>query len=153
MRRIVFAVMLVAWVVFGSTAFALKDYDPNGREWNGLERFSLIGDADGISIVPASEIDYAALTPSTPVILIYAKRDLDARNLARYVIDGGRILVADDFGQSDAILRRLEISRLSPGIANLPHDDYYDDNPVMPRFKPRGRHPLLERVDLSLIHI
>lgn len=143
---------VIAWFAFAlcvtsaSAGADIQDYDPDSSDWTGLSRMVDAGRTIGIEVVPSDTLDFRTLDPERPLIIVYPQRPLDVPNLSRYVVDGGRVLLADDFGNSEDFLERLEIQRVVPEPANLPHDTFANDNPALPIVTARGRHPLLEGV-------
>lgn len=142
MRWVVVGIILL----FASTASA--DYERESEAWNGLSGLETIAMSEGFKLEFVDSIDYQELERDRqPVVFIYPRSELDVRSLSRFVLDGGRVLIADDFGTSEPLLERLEIRRVVPSPGNLPHSRFVEENPALPRFEPEGRHPLLEGVD------
>jgi hypothetical protein len=123
------------------------DYEPDNRDWNGLWRLVALAEALGIEAVVHEELDYAKLDVSEPLLIVFPGEELDAKSLGRFAIAGGRVLLADDFGASGALLDRLDLERVTPVRGSVPHDQFVDENRALPRIEPSGRHPLLEDVD------
>lgn len=125
-------------------ALSAGDYGLENEEWNGLGQFLRLARAQGATLQPTTALDFSTLTPEDRLILLFPTQEIDTEELANFVIDGGRVLLADDFGTSDKILERLGISRVD--ASSVRHDAYYLDRPGLPLFKPGGRHALLEGV-------
>ncbi|MBA2662943.1 MAG: DUF4350 domain-containing protein [Bradymonadaceae bacterium] len=123
------------------------DYDPVNADWSGLRQLVELARVEGIELVHTTELDYGRLGLEDAVVIVHPQGELDVSNLANFVIAGGRILLADDFGKSEAFLSRLAVSRITMAAANLPHLNHVRDNPALPIFEPRGRHPLLVDVE------
>lgn len=123
------------------------DFDPKSESWTGLSRFIALAEAQGIEVELADSIDWNEQSPDEPIFLVYPTKGLEIANAANYVVDGGRILIADDFGASPAFLDRLDVSRVNVDMGELPHDRFVHGNRALPIFEPDGRHPLLEGVD------
>ncbi len=124
----------------------LLDYDPDSPDWTGLSRFIDAGRTVGVTLTPTQTLDFRDLDPEQPLVILYPQEPLDVPNLIRFVSDGGRILLADDFGESEALLDRLEIQRVLTDPGNLPHTTYAGGNVALPIITARGRHDLLEGV-------
>ncbi|MFU8805540.1 MAG: DUF4350 domain-containing protein [Bradymonadaceae bacterium] len=122
------------------------DYDVSNTGWAGLSNFVDIFTEADVQLRYSEELDYSTLRPEDVVVIIYPQQPLATQDLTHFVIDGGRIFLADDFGQSDAFLDRISLSRMRVAQGNLPHDEYVDDRAALPILRPRGRHPLLEDV-------
>lgn len=126
---------------------ARADYGLENFDWNGLSQFAEIARAEGIELKLSAELDYDQLDPEQPLLMIHPQQPVAVANLSNFIVAGGRALLADDFGASDALLERLGITRMVMPPANLPHTDFVDDNPALPIFTPAGRHPLLHGVE------
>lgn len=125
-----------------------RDYAMDNGDWNGLQDFMVLARAQGITLQVHERLDYESMKVDEPWIILYPQRALKASSLSRYIIDGGRVLLADDFGQSDELLARLDLSRLMPTEGALPHQEFVDQNPALPILRPRGIHPLLKDVEV-----
>jgi hypothetical protein len=117
------------------------DYGLENLEWNGLSEFLRLADSHDIELRPVSTLDYATLGPDDRLIVIYPTRELPAEQFAEFVVDGGRVLLFDDFGASTQILNRLDVERLP--ASSIPHNDHHLGRPGLPIFRPVGKHPLL----------
>jgi hypothetical protein len=122
------------------------DYDPESGAWNGLSELVALAGESEARLEVSSSLDYDALGPDDRLFIVYPEESLDVDSLASFVIDGGRVLVADDFGASGSLLDRLDIDRVTSGVQGLPQDSFARDNPALPVFSPTGVHPLLEGV-------
>lgn len=135
-------------LLYTSTATAQSpDYEPFDDTWVGLSDFVRLAEQLGIELNVADSIDFSKLDPAEPVIVIYPKQEPKTKDFVRWVVDGGRMIMADDFGESTAFLKRLEIDRFAPATHKLPHDRFYDGNKSAPVFIPRGKHKLLDGVN------
>lgn len=147
MKRLLAACVAIGAFAIAPAAWAeLIDYEPSSDDWTGLSRMTDVARTLGIELEHADSLDFRTLTPERPIFIIYPQQPLDVPNLTRFVVDGGRVFLADDFGHSEDFLERLEIQRIVPDVRNLPHDTYVNDNPALPLVSARGRHPLLEGV-------
>ena len=133
--------------VYGSTQSPPPaDYDPQSGAWNGLSTLMTVAEESDLNLTVGSRLNYDELRPSGRLFVVYPEENLDVESLASFVVDGGRLVLADDFGASGTFLERLGITRDTPGVEGLPHDSYARDNPALPVFEPTGVHPLLEGV-------
>ncbi len=123
-----------------------RDYRLANTDWNGLSQLTELARAENIELKLVSNIDFQKLKTQQPIFIIHPQQPFAVSNLTNFVFAGGRILLADDFGTSDALFDRLAISRVQMAPANLPHSEFVDNNPAFPIFKPTGRHPLLNDV-------
>ncbi len=122
------------------------DYAVDSSRWNGMSRFLDLADAVGLGVTPSEELDYGSLEPSSRLIVVYPSQALEVRELAEFVIDGGRVWLADDVGQAESFLARLDIERLGGESQELPHDRFVRGNRDLPILRPDGVHPLLTDV-------
>ncbi len=138
-----FVAMFFLWAV----AVAEEDYSLTSTEWNGLSEFLAMAEASGLEVLPTERLRWSDVDAADLVIVVYPTQELDRESLASFVIDGGRALVADDFGRSDPFLERLSLVREMPGPRGPDHESFVGQEPGWPIFTPAGRHPLLEDVD------
>lgn len=141
------ALALVATVIGPAAAAAQdRDFDPDNHEWNGLSE--LVAIADGtLSAHPVvtRELDAATLGPHDAVLLIAPGERPLAEPLVALMREGGRVVVADDYGASGAILDTFHIERRAP----LPDADALRlrGNPQLLVAHPAMQHPLAVGVD------
>ncbi len=140
---LLFTVFLVPAIAWGQ----VPDYEIEDSEWAGLSEFAGVATAEGIQLERQTDLDYSKLDRDVPLVILYPTTQLDGDSLGEYVADGGRILLMDDFGQSELLLERLEVTRVIPSPGNLPHDEFLNGNPSLPVIRPTGRHPLLVDVE------
>lgn len=140
-------VLAVAGLLDASAARAQDgDFDPDNREWNGLSE--LLGVAESsLSAHPvvARQLDASSLGPHDAVILLAPLERPLAEPLVALMREGGRVVVADDYGASGAILDTFHIERRAP----LPDADALRlrGNPQLLVAHPAMQHPLAVGVD------
>ena len=122
------------------------EYDTDSGDWNGVRDFITLAQGEGVEVITHATLDFDTLELTEPVLVAFPKNALRGESLARFVIDGGRVILADDFGQSSSFLEQLDISRVEPLQGALPHDEFLERNPGLPVVRSRGAHPLLEDV-------
>jgi hypothetical protein len=105
------------------------DYRLDSREWNGLGRLGDEVNAAGCTITPTDTLDWSTLEARDVVWFVYPRTAVDGGMLRRWLEAGGRAVLADDFGASDAALAALEIRRLRGELGNV---DRYDGNAALP---------------------
>jgi len=144
-----------AWIVLAavllgtSSAVAApgtaRDFALDSSEWNGLQELKHLASEQGVRLERGDTLDYDALDPSSPLILIHPTQPLDASSLQDFVADGGRVLIADDFGSSETLL--TEFSEPIQRVGEIPEEaavDHLNANPNLPVLVTPGRHALLE---------
>ncbi|HLU67509.1 MAG TPA: DUF4350 domain-containing protein, partial [Kofleriaceae bacterium] len=82
---------------------------------------------------------------SDVVFFLYPTARIDPTHLDSFVRNGGRVLLADDFGETDAALGRLGILRGGSDAAAA--SEFWDDQLFAPIARPLARHPLTDGVD------
>ncbi len=144
-------VLLAGAMVFAvspdATAQPLDDYEPTNAEWNGLSDFVDMAEALGTPMKYGEPLDWDTVDIEDPIILVYPSQEIDAASFSKFVVEGGRVVIADDFGESQNLLARLEITRVSPSPGSLPHEKFVGGNQALPKLTTKGRHPLLPGVD------
>jgi hypothetical protein len=123
------------------------NFEPGDTGWRGLSGFVEVGSARGIDLQSAETLDYSSLTADDRLVIVHPTSPLDVGELSEFVVNGGRILLADDFGESTRLLERLDIRRTADFPAGYPHQSFLGGNEAAPMFSPQGVHPLLEGVD------
>jgi hypothetical protein len=117
-------------LVLATRAFAsASDYRLDSREWNGLGRLRDEATAAGCAIRATEKLDWSALDARDVLWFVYPRTAVDGGMLRRYLEAGGRAVLADDFGASDAALAALDIRRLRGELHGV---DRYDDNAALP---------------------
>ena len=124
-----------------------RDYDVSSDDWNGLSGLFLLARSLDVELVHHDTLDYDAMSLDEPIVVLYPNQGLDVGSVERYVLEGGRVLVADDFGASGELLERLDLARIEPVRGTLPHDEFLDNNPALPIVRANGVHGLLEGVE------
>ena len=104
----VWLALLLLGVALSAPAVAATDYDPQSNAWNGLSQLESLASRVDVEIRHTRRLDFSTLKPSDALLLIYPKRELPAPALESFIRDGGRVIVADDFGRSEPFLRRFD---------------------------------------------
>lgn len=91
--------------------FQLADYDATSQAWNGLHTLTAVAKGLGLSVEAVDSIDWEDLGAQDIVFVLYPTTRLEPGHIAGFVRSGGRILVADDFGQAREALARLGMLR------------------------------------------
>ncbi|MBN1945910.1 MAG: DUF4350 domain-containing protein [Bradymonadales bacterium] len=112
------------------------DYDQSNIEWNGLSELRSMLEERGITPIFDQPVDLAALTVDSPLILIYprvttSESDLRVDDLLAFLADGGRLLLADDYGEGGLLSSALGVF---PRWGRLPHRQFFRSNDQLPTF-------------------
>jgi hypothetical protein len=122
-----------------------QDYDVGNSEWNGLSELYRVLLLAGREIAVSPIVNLRDLPLEQPLLLVHPTSDLPAAELVQWVEAGGRLLVADDFGSADPLMRALGVRPLAG--AN-PHATFYRENPALPLFGDVAEHPVTDGVSL-----
>ncbi len=135
---------LACAAVFFARAASAAPFDVGGRDWEGCVDFvQLAREKLGTALVVAERIDFRELRADDSLILIHPERRLDVDSLSSFMAAGGRVILLDDYGTGDALLRRYAIERRptpSRPVRALRH------NPDLAIAEPVGTHPLVRDV-------
>jgi hypothetical protein len=132
---------------FAQSVSGAQDFDPSSGAWTGLSRFIELADRQNVEVEVVDEIDWSTQSPTEALVFVYPTNGLEITNAANFAVDGGRMLIADDFGQSPAFMDRLDVTRVNVAMGDLPHERFVQQNRALPIFEPTGRHPLIDGVD------
>ncbi len=106
------------------------DYEVHHKGWNGLSDFSQLVGELGCPVAPRTVLDWDGLDGHDVLVFLYPESRIPERELVAFLSAGGRVVLADDFGQGGPALSALRIERrtspLPPGVRK------YRDNPALP---------------------
>ena len=110
-----FAKTMLCVIVMLLSASARASYDAKSSDWDGLSDFVQLAkdEAGSAEVVAGQPLDYGALGPKDAVILLHPESSLDVDSLSRFLKDGGRVVLFDDFGNGDELLRHFQIKRVA----------------------------------------
>jgi hypothetical protein len=129
-----------------SAEAASVDYAPHNTEWNGLSDFVGMAERIGLRLQHTTEIDFDKLDLDTAVFFCYPNNPFPAGEIKNFLAAGGFVIIADDFGTSEALLKEIEIARFPASFLSL--DEFYRGKPALPHaFPTRADHPLAAGVD------
>jgi hypothetical protein len=115
------------------------DYDVNNLQgWNGLSTLAALAEGSGLQVLQRQTIDWEELDSNDLLLLIYPTNHLDSGNLVTFIRNGGRVLIADDFGAGDSVLGKLGARRTFAVEAT----EYHDNHLFAPIAHPVGKHQL-----------
>ena len=139
-------VAIVVCVLWSAPAMT-EDFATQSEEWHGLSDFVELLEVQQRDVREVQRLEWADVDADDAIIIVYPDEELDVDSLASFVVDGGRVMLADDFGASGSLLERLNLDRRTPEPDELPHDDFVDDHRGWPRFDVGGGHPMIDGVD------
>jgi hypothetical protein len=112
-------VALTSLAVTGS-ASAQGDYDPRADAWNGLGQLVRIAEDSGAIVEIPDRLDVGTLRPDDALLVVYPTRDLPVAGLAGFLRAGGRLALADDYGNGRELLNLYRISRQDSTSVDAP---------------------------------
>ncbi len=123
---------------FSAAADNSTDYGFGEQGWNGLSQ--LVGEAAaaGVAVGVKERLDLSGLRPGDGVLIVYPTRRLPRADLAAFMYEGGRVAIADDFGEGPSLLAGFHIQRGAPPTDGL----RLRDNRNLRIAMPGARHPL-----------
>jgi hypothetical protein len=92
--------------------------DPTGQDWEGLSGLVELAQSElgPGRVVVTRQLDYSdvggGLRPSDGVLLVHPETTLDTDSLSRFMKDGGRVVLLDDYGTGDELLLHFGIDRV-----------------------------------------
>jgi hypothetical protein len=88
-------------------------FDPEGQDWEGLSQLVQTARSElGTQRVALSPtLPLGELAREDGILLIHPERSLDVDELSAFMRAGGRVLLLDDYGTGDDLLRRFGIRR------------------------------------------
>jgi len=108
------ALALVILLAAAPTAGADElDYLPDNPEWNGCTDLASLARGMQLRIELLEQLDWSRLPETSTLLMLYPTADLDPQDLVRFLQNGGKVLLADDFGRSDPLLLSLGIRRVA----------------------------------------
>lgn len=122
------------------------DYASDSTDWNGLARLIGLARGLGLEVEATDAIDWEELGAEDILFVLYPQSRLEPSFLAAFVRNGGRVLLADDYGNSHEALGRLGMLR--EDVDGVDADRYHADRayaPIARVWKPD--HPLAKDVD------
>lgn len=144
------AIVLVCGAL-GSALAQLGDAPRSGRSiakgagWDSLDGFlelarAQLGDA---RVIVTQRLDYATLSRDDALVLVHPVGDLDLASLSRFLHDGGRLILLDDFGDGDLLLAHFGMAR-KPLVGA---SQTMGNTPYLPVAKPSSYHQTVANVD------
>jgi hypothetical protein len=124
------------------------DYALDGSGWNGLAELLAVAAESGIEVRAPARIELSALTARDGLLLVYPVAPPPRSDLTAFMYEGGRLALADDFGQGRALLDGFRIERRAPMVAGDAQRLRGNRNVLIAT--PRVRHPLASDV-LALV--
>jgi hypothetical protein len=116
---------------------AARDYDPDSADWTGLSYLRATADEARVELRFEEALDWSTVEPSDVLLFLHPEAPIDREAALAFIDDGGRVIVADDYGASGGLLEAVGIQ---PVVTAPRHDAYFRDDPGFPAFDPEGTH-------------
>ncbi len=144
-RRVAALLAFLALFAFGWSSHAAP-FDLAGSDWEGCgELIRLARSELGTSrVVATTQIDFGQLDPKDGLLLLYPEKSLDVDELSKFMRAGGRVVLLDDFGRGESLLRHFGMERVPTPknpVESLRH------NPQLALAEPASAHPVVADVN------
>ena len=120
-------------------------FDLSGKDWEGCSDFVqlAVGELGSARVIATAQLDFKELKPDDGVILLYPEKSLDVDELSKFMRAGGRVVLLDDFGRGEALLRHFGMDRVP---APRHPAESLRKNPNLALAEPASAHPVVADV-------
>jgi hypothetical protein len=142
-RLVKFAVLLAVLLVV--TRADAAPFDLAGSDWEGCAELVRLARAElgSARVVATSQIDFHELKPDDGLLLLYPEKSLDVDELSKFMRAGGRVVMLDDFGRGDSLLRHFGMERVASPRRPA---EFLRRNPQLALAEPASAHPVVSEV-------
>lgn len=132
---------VLALVLVTATAYATP-FDLASKDWEGCADLVELARTElgRGRVVTTTKLNMRELKREDGVILLYPEKSLDADGLAKFMHAGGRVVLLDDFGTGDGLLRHFNMERVS--LPSRPVESLRG-NPHFAIAEPASAHPVV----------
>ena len=125
---------------------APDEYATDSEAWNGLATFDAVVRGLGLQLEHVSRIDWEEIDSGDIVFVMWPNQRLEPAHVSSFLLNGGRMMIADDFGESAEALAQLGMLR-QHGVG-VGAERFHDDLAYAPIAEPVAHdHPLAKDVD------
>ena len=120
-------------------------FDLAGSDWEGCGELVRLARAElgAQRVVATGQIDFHELKPDDGLLILYPEKSLDVEELDKFMRAGGRVVMLDDFGRGDSLLRHFRMER----VASPRHPaEFLRRNPQLALAEPASAHPVVSEV-------
>jgi hypothetical protein len=152
-RRAALRRSAVIWILAAFTALVAMatpawatPFDLVGSDWEGAAEFVRLARAElgAGRVVATTQIDFGDLKPDDGLLVLYPERSLDVDELSKFMHDGGRVILLDDFGRGESLLSNFNMKR----VASPRHPaESLRHNPQLALAEPASAHPVVAEVN------
>jgi hypothetical protein len=143
LRRVVFALLLI--LAIAGPAYA-GPFDLTGSDWEGCSELVRLARTElgQNRVIATTTIDFSLLKPEDGVLLLYPEKSLDVDELSKFMRAGGRVVLLDDFGRGESLLRHFGMERVP--VPRNPAE-MLRHNPQLALAEPASAHPVVNDVN------
>jgi hypothetical protein len=125
-----------------------KPFDAEGADWEAISDFVQIArdDLGASRVVVAAgpaRLDLRDLKREDAIVIVHPERALDTEQLSSFMRHGGRVVLLDDYGTGDALLRHFNIARVPMPARPA---ETLRGNPQLAIAEPASNHPVVQGV-------
>lgn len=138
-------VLLAALAVLSPRPLLAAPFDLTGNDWEGCADLVQLAKADlgARRVIATAQIDFGDLRPEDGLVLLYPEKNLDVDALTKFMHAGGRVILLDDFGRGEGLLRHFGMRRVPTPKQPI---ESLRKNPHLPLAEPASAHPVVLEV-------
>ena len=128
-----------------SGAVGAAPFDLAGSDWEGCAELVRLARSElgTTRVVATAQIDFHELRPEDGLLLLYPEKGLDVDELSKFMKAGGRVVLLDDFGRGDTLLRHFGMERVPSPRRPA---EFLRKNPQLALAEPASAHPVVSDV-------
>lgn len=137
----------VAALALGATSPGhAQEYEPTSEDWNGLTTFDMVVRGLQLDLQYTSRLDWDDIDSGDILFIMWPNQRVEPGHISAFLRNGGRLVIADDFGESAEALAQLGMLR-QHGVG-VGATSFHDDLAFAPIATPMANdHPLARDVD------
>lgn len=120
-------------------------FDLSGTDWEGCAELVRLakGELGTGRVIATGQIDFHELKPDDGLLLLYPEKSLDVDELSKFMRAGGRVVMLDDFGRGDSLLKHFGMERVASPRRPA---EFLRKNPQLALAEPASAHPVVSDV-------
>ncbi|MBX3189404.1 MAG: DUF4350 domain-containing protein [Labilithrix sp.] len=136
---------LASLATLGLRDASAAPFDLSGSDWEGCAELVRLakGELGAARVVATTQIDFHELKPEDGLLLLYPERSLDVDELTKFMRAGGRVVMLDDFGRGDSLLKHFGMERVASPRRPA---EFLRRNPQLALAEPASAHPVVSDV-------
>ncbi|MFT4703831.1 MAG: hypothetical protein ACI81R_001524 [Bradymonadia bacterium] len=120
----------------------VSDYRTENEDWNGLSSLALLARSQGVVLMVRDEIRWRDINPADVLFFVNPRVAPETESVRRFVSEGGRLVVADDFGATENLAASFGLERQ----VTVEHALTFQHRDALPVLSPVGEHILSDGV-------